>query len=64
MRVRVVGPTVTTCTCDIWSCGIVNSCGVADAEAFAENEVMPFARSRSLELQPVNNSTRETAMVF
>ena len=41
----VPGCTVTTCTWLIWSAGMVNNCGVAEGEAFDENEVMPFALS-------------------
>src|SRR5271163_677674 len=34
---------VTTCTCDIWSCGMVKSCGVADFEVREEYEVISLA---------------------
>src|SRR5271156_61013 len=37
---------------------MVKSCGVVDAEAFAENEVMSFVRSCSPELQPVSTTAR------
>src|ERR1700742_1322906 len=61
VRVKVVGWTVTTCTCDIWSCGIVKSCGVVAFEAFDEKDVISFACLRSLELQPIKENTEASA---
>ena len=51
------GDIVVSCTWLICSAGIVNNCGVADGDAFDENEVIPLALS--FEWQPANaGSTR------
>ena len=43
IHIYVDGAIVTTCTCDIWSCGMVKSSGVADLVAFVEKDVIWLA---------------------
>src|ERR1017187_1478916 len=63
VRLSVTGSTVTTCTCDIWSCGMIKSCGVADLEAFEENDVIWLACSPSFEWQAVSITRQASAIV-
>src|ERR1022692_4833097 len=59
----VAGSTVTTCTCDIWSCGMLKSCGVADLEAFEEKDVIWLACSLSFEWQAASTTRQAIAIV-
>src|ERR1700761_3557675 len=64
VRLRFVGRTVTTCTCDIWSSGIVKSRGTEVVDAVAEKEVILFAWSRSFELQAVRINAKASTVAL
>ena len=54
---NVAGSTVTTCTCVIWSSGMVKSCGVAEARRLREGRHLArHARCRSSD-RPESTST-------